>query len=225
MMDRLIVQAVEAAYHAGLPTDAGAVLLVEVDGPAAGLDAHAARVRSVCEANGAREVRTARDETEWAALWKCRKRAFGAVGRLAPNYCTQDGVVPRTKVPDILRTIAAVAARHRLRIGNVFHAGDGNIHPILLFDERDRDEVARVLAAGREILEACVALGGSLTGEHGIGVEKMAQLPLLFGPDDLRAMLALRAVFDPEGRANPHKIFPDARVCIEARAPRRQAPL
>src|SRR5439155_323997 len=119
--------------------------------------------------------------------------------------------------------IAPAAARHRLRIANVFHAGDGNIHPILLFDERDRDEVRRMLAAGREILEACIALGGSLTGEHGIGVEKMAQMPLLFGPDDLAAMTRLRAVFDPEGRANPHKIFPDAKVCVETRAPRRQA--
>src|SRR5438552_1676624 len=170
-----------------------------------------------------RLVRVARDEVERAALWKCRKRAFGAVGRLAPNYCTQDGVVPRTRVPDILRHIAAAAERHRLRIANVFHAGDGNIHPILLFDERDQDEVRRVLAAGREILEACVALGGSLSGEHGIGVEKMAQMPLLFRPDDLRAMTRLRAVFDPEGRANPHKIFPDAKVCVETRAPRRQA--
>jgi len=209
MMDRLILQALEQAYHIGLPTDAGAVLLIELDGPAVGLDP--------------REVRVARDEAERAALWKCRKRAFGAVGRLAPNYCTQDGVVPRTRVPDILRHIAAAAERHRLRIANVFHAGDGNIHPILLFDERDRDEVRRVLAAGREILEACIALGGSLTGEHGIGVEKMAQMPLLFGPDDLAAMVRLRAVFDPEGRANPHKIFPDAKVCVETRAPRRQA--
>ncbi|HJQ84317.1 MAG TPA: FAD-linked oxidase C-terminal domain-containing protein [Candidatus Binatia bacterium] len=223
MMDRLIVAAVEAAYRVGLPTDAGAVLLIELDGPAVGLDLHAERVAAVCRANGVREVRVARDDAERAALWKCRKRAFGAVGRLAPNYCTQDGVVPRTRVPDILRRIVAVAERHRLRIANVFHAGDGNIHPIILFDERDRDEVARVLAAGREILEACVALGGSLTGEHGIGVEKIAQMPLLFGPDDLRAMVALRAVFDPERRANPHKIFPDAKMCVETRTPRRQA--
>src|SRR5205814_8636370 len=136
MRDRLIMEAVEAAYHVGLPTDAGAVLLVEVDGPAAGLDPQVARVQAVCRARGAREIRTARDESERAALWKCRKRAFGAVGRLAPNYCTQDGVVPRTRVPEIVRHIAAVAARHRLRIANVFHAGDGNIHPILLFDER-----------------------------------------------------------------------------------------
>ncbi len=225
MMDRLILGAVEAAYHVGLPTDAGAVLLVELDGPAVGLDAQMARIEAVCRSPGARELGLARDESERAALWKARKRAFGAVGRLAPSYCTQDGVVPRTKVPDILRAIAAAAERHRLRIGNVFHAGDGNIHPILLFDERDRDEVARVLAAGREILEACVALGGSVTGEHGIGVEKIAQMPLLFAPDDLLAMTRLRAVFDPEQRANPHKIFPDAKVCVEARAPRRRAAL
>jgi glycolate oxidase len=225
MMDGLILGAVEAAYHVGLPTDAGAVLLIEIDGPAAGLDARAARIEELCRANGAGEIRRARDEVERAALWKARKRAFGAVGRLAPNYCTQDGVVPRTRVPDILRTIAAVAERHRLRIGNVFHAGDGNIHPIILFDERDRDQVERVLAAGREILEACVALGGSLTGEHGIGIEKLGQMPLLFSPDDLQAMRRLRAVFDPEGRANPHKVIPDAKVCVETRAPRRQAAL
>jgi glycolate oxidase len=225
MMDRLIVQAVEAAFRVGLPTDAGAVLLIELDGPAVALDPQAERILTVCRARGVREVRTARDDAERAALWKCRKRAFGAVGRLAPNYCTQDGVVPRTRVPDILRAIAGAAERHRLRIANVFHAGDGNIHPILLFDERDADEVKRVVAAGREILEACVALGGSITGEHGIGIEKVAQVPLLFGPDDLRAMTRLRAVFDPEGRANPHKIFPDAKVCVETRVPRRQAPL
>jgi glycolate oxidase len=223
MMDGLILRAVEDAFHAGLPVDAGAVLLVELDGAAAGLDALAERVRAVCTGHGARELRVASDDAERALLWKCRKRAFGAVGRLAPNYCTQDGVVPRTRVPDILRAIAAAAARHRLRIGNVFHAGDGNIHPIILFDERDADEVARVLAAGREILEACVALGGSVTGEHGIGVEKIAQMPLLFSPEDLLAMTRVRAVFDPDGRANPHKVFPDAKVCVETRAPRRQA--
>jgi len=225
MMDRLILGAVEAAYRIGLPTDAGAVLLVELDGPAVGLDDQMARVEAVCRTQRARELRLARDDAERAALWKARKRAFGAVGRLAPSYCTQDGVVPRTRVPDILRVIAAAAARHRLRIGNVFHAGDGNIHPIILFDERDPDQVTRVLAAGREILEACVALGGSVTGEHGIGVEKIAQMPLLFAPDDLLAMTRLRAVFDPAQRANPHKIFPDSKVCVEARAPRRQAAL
>ena len=167
----------------------------------------------------------ARDEAERALLWKCRKRAFGAIGRLAPNYCTQDGVVPRTRVPEIIRRIRATAARHRLRIANVFHAGDGNIHPILLYDERDADECRRVLNAGAEILEACVALGGSVTGEHGIGIEKIAQMSLLFSPDDLQAMQQVRAVFDPHSRSNPNKIFPDSKSCVEVRVPKRQVPL
>ncbi|MFQ5666358.1 MAG: FAD-binding oxidoreductase [Candidatus Binatia bacterium] len=223
MMDRLIVGAVEAAFHFGFPTDAGAVLIVELDGLAAGLDQQVQQVAAICRAHHARAVRIAADEVERAALWKSRKRAFGAVGRLAPSYCTQDGVVPRTKVPDILHRITAIGQRHRLRIGNVFHAGDGNIHPILLFDERDRDEVRRVLTAGREILEACVELGGSVTGEHGIGVEKIAQMPLLFSPQDLLVMSQLRHVFDPERRCNPGKIFPTPGSCVETTAPHRQA--
>ncbi len=223
MMDRLVLQAVEQAFSAGFPADAGAVLLVELDGPAAGLEEQAEAVSAVCRRNGSREIRVARDEAERALLWKARKRAFGAVGRLAPNYCTQDGVVPRSRLPEIVRAIAATAERHRLRIGNLLHAGDGNIHPVILFDERDADEVRRVIEAGHEILAACVALGGSLSGEHGIGVEKIGQMPLLFSPDDLLAMTRLKAVFDPEGRANPHKVVPDAKVCVEARAPRRQA--
>jgi len=225
MMDRLILAAVEAAFRVGFPTDAGAVLLVEIDGLAAGLDAQARRIGDICLATGARELRVARDEAERAALWKSRKRAFGAVGRLAPNYCTQDGVVPRTKLPDILRRIQAVAARYQLRIGNVFHAGDGNIHPILLFDQRDAGEVERVLAAGREILTACVELGGSVSGEHGIGVEKIEQMPLLFSPDDLQVMRELRRVFDPQQRCNPGKIFPTPGVCVETTRPHRQVPL
>jgi glycolate oxidase len=223
MMDQIIVGAVEAAFHFGFPTDAGAVLIIEIDGLAAGLDTQAQRVSEICRAHRARAVRVATDEAERAALWKSRKRAFGAVGRLAPNYCTQDGVVPRTKVPDILRRITEIGRRHRLRIGNVFHAGDGNIHPILLFDERDADETRRVLAAGREILEACVALGGSVTGEHGIGVEKIAQMPLIFSPEDLQVMSQLRRVFDPQLRCNPGKIFPTPGGCVETTTPRRQA--
>jgi glycolate oxidase len=223
MMDQLIVEAVEAAFHFGFPTDAGAVLIVELDGLAAGLDPEVRRVVDICQQHHARAVRVAQDEAERAALWKSRKRAFGAVGRLAPNYCTQDGVVPRTKVPDILRRITEIGQRYQLRIGNVFHAGDGNIHPILLFDERDADQVRRVLSAGREILEACVALGGSVTGEHGIGVEKIAQMPLLFSPDDLLVMSQLRRVFDPELRCNPGKIFPTPGSCVETTRPHRQA--
>jgi glycolate oxidase len=223
MMDQLIVNAVEAAFHFGFPTDAGAVLIIELDGLAAGLEVQGERVIGICTAHHARSVRVAADETERAALWKSRKRAFGAVGRLAPNYCTQDGVVPRTKVPEILRRIVDIGRRYELRIGNVFHAGDGNIHPILLFDERDADQVRRVLAAGREILEACVALGGSVTGEHGIGVEKIAQMPLIFSPADLLVMSQLRRVFDPEVRCNPGKIFPTPGACVETTRPHRQA--
>jgi len=225
MMDRIIVEAVEAAYHFGFPTDAGAVLIIEIDGPAAGLPELAERVTAICDAAGARSVRTAADEAERAALWTSRKRAFGAVGRLAPSYCTQDGVVPRTRLPEILARIEDIGARYRLRIGNVFHAGDGNIHPILLYDERDPEQVTRVLAAGREVLAACIELGGSITGEHGIGVEKMRELAVLFGEDDLALMRAVRAVFDPDLHANPGKIFPTGGGCVEQRMPRRQAAL
>jgi glycolate oxidase len=225
MMDNLMIQAVEAAFHVGFPTDAGAVLIIELDGLEAGLDPQTRKIMTICECNAAREVRLARDEAERTALWKSRKRAIGAAGRLAPNYCTQDGVVPRTKVPDILAAIAGIGEKYQLRIGNVFHAGDGNIHPILLFDERNTEETARVLKAGQEILQACVDLGGSLTGEHGIGVEKMGQMSLIFTPEDLLAMTQVRSVFNPDNRCNPHKIFPTPHGCIDTRVPRRQASL
>ncbi len=225
MMDRLIVQAVEQAYHFGFPGDAGAVLIVELDGHPATVQAEAKAVRQLCLDAGASEIRTAATDQERAELWKSRKRAFGAVGRLAPSYCTQDGVVPRTRLPEILQRITDVAERYRLRIGNVFHAGDGNIHPILLFDERNPDEVQRVLAAGREILAACVELGGSITGEHGVGVEKIDQMPLLFTPQDLIVMQALRRAFDPLERCNPGKIFPRPGGCVEVVRPRRQVPV
>ncbi|MBP1685563.1 MAG: glycolate oxidase subunit GlcD [Deltaproteobacteria bacterium] len=223
MMDQVIVAAVEAAFHAGFPTDAGAVLLIELDGLEAGLDPQMQRAVEICRTTRSRVVRVAADNVERAALWRSRKRAFGAVGRLAPNYCTQDGVVPRTKLPEIMRRITAIGQRHQLRIGNVFHAGDGNIHPILLFDERNADEVRRVLDAGAEILAACVELGGSITGEHGIGIEKIAQMPLLFSPADLLVMSQLRQVFDPERHCNPGKIFPTPGSCVETRRPHRQA--
>jgi len=223
MMDQLMVEAVEAAYHFGFPKDADAVLIIEIDGLRAGLARQAQRIEAVCREHGAREVRIAADEAERAALWKSRKRAFGAVGRLAPNYCTQDGVVPRTKVPEILRIIRRIAEEQRLRVANVFHAGDGNIHPILLYDERDRDQVERVLVAGRQILEACVALGGSLTGEHGIGVEKMDLLPLLFAEADLDLMRRVRRVFDAELRSNPHKMFPAESAGVAVSEPQRRA--
>jgi glycolate oxidase len=225
MMDRLIIQAVEDAFHVGLPADAGAVLIIELDGLHAGLDEAAASVTAMARQSGASEVRLARDEAERAALWKARKRAFGAVGRLAPNYATQDGVVPRTRLPDILRAITAIGVKYELAIGNVFHAGDGNIHPIVLYDERNPAQVKRAIGAGREILAACVAMGGSLTGEHGVGVEKQDEMPLLFSPDDMIAMAELRHVFDPNERSNPNKVLPRPGACVEVSAPHRQVPV
>jgi glycolate dehydrogenase FAD-linked subunit len=225
MMDQLIIRAVEAAFHVGLPENAGAVLIVEVDGIAAAMDEQGQRLSELMREAGARTVRLARDENERAALWKARKRAFGAIGRLAPNYATQDGVVPRTRLPDILREISRISQRYQLRIGNVFHAGDGNIHPIVLYDERDPSTVRRAIDAGRDILRACIEMGGSLTGEHGIGVEKMAEMPLVFSPDDLMVMTELRRVFDPLERSNPNKVIPIPGACVEVASPRRQAPL
>jgi glycolate oxidase len=225
MLDRLIMQAVEAAFHFGFPLDAGAVLIMEVDGLEAGLDEDAERITAIATKNHAREVRQATTDSERLLLWKSRKQAFGAVGRLAPSYCTQDGVVPRTKLPHILRVIQQIGERYRLRIANVFHAGDGNIHPILLFDERDPDQVKRVLDASHEILDECIRCGGSVTGEHGIGVEKIDFMPRLFTPEDLAMMLRLRAAFNPENRCSPHKMLPTAGACIEQSKAMRRAAL
>jgi glycolate oxidase len=225
MLDQLILQAVEAAFHFGFPLDAGAVLIMEVDGLEAGLDGDAERIAAIARKNGAREVRRAKDDAERLLLWKCRKQAFGAVGRLAPSYCTQDGVVPRTKLPHILRAIQRIGQKYDLRIANVFHAGDGNIHPILLFDERDAEQVKRVLAASHEILEECLACGGSVTGEHGIGVEKIDFMPKLFSPEDLALMVRLRTAFNPDNRCSPHKMLPTAGACIEPSKPGRRAAL
>ncbi len=223
MMDQLIVSAIESAYHFGFPLDAGAVLIVELDGLAVDLDAQAERVRAICEKNKSREVRIAKDDAERAALWKCRKRAFGAIGRLSPNFLTEDGVVPRSKLPEIMRFVQATSEKHGQRIANVFHAGDGNIHPLVLYDERSPAQVRNALAAGHEILEKCVQLGGSATGEHGIGAQKIDFMKQQFSEDDLDAMRTLRKVFDPEGRCNPHKMFPGSKRCADF-APRRQAP-
>ena len=222
MMDQLITQAVEAAYHFGFPLDAGAVLIIELDGLAASLDQQAAQVVEICRKNRARDVRIAKDDQERAELWKCRKRAFGAIGRLSPNFITQDGVVPRSKLPEMMRFIQRCSEEYGLRIPNVFHAGDGNLHPLILYDEREPDQVRRALAVSDEILTKCVELGGSVTGEHGIGAEKIDFMAKQFSPDDLDAMRMLRRVFDPEGRCNPHKMFPGSKRCGDF-APRKQA--
>ena len=209
MMDNLTIQAVEAAVHAGYPTDAAAVLIAEVDGPEAGLDAQRDRIQAVCEENGAIETRTARDESERLLLWGGRKKAFGAIGRISPNYLVQDGVVPRTKLPEVLAQVREIGERNDLRIANVFHAGDGNLHPLILFDDRDEDQVARAKRASTEILRACVDAGGTISGEHGIGVEKLYGMEWVFGPDEMDAMRTLKEVFDPKGLCNPGKILPE----------------
>lgn len=226
LMDHGILVAVEEAFHFGFPLDVEAILLIEVDGLEAGLDQQRDEIAAICLKNGAREVRQAQSAAERQLLWKCRKQAFGAVGRLSPSYCTQDGVVPRTKLPHLLRRIYAIGQAHDIRIVNVFHAGDGNVHPILLFDERDPQQVRRVLQASDEILAECIECGGSVTGEHGIGVEKLSFMSRLFTEDDLAVMGRLRQAFNPEGRLSPGKMIPTAGACgIEQRAPNRKAAL
>lgn len=208
LMDQGILAAVEEAYQFGFPPDAGAVLVIEVDGPDAGLDGQQELIVSFCKRFGAREVLQASSAQERELLWKCRKSAVGATGRLSPSYTIQDGVVPRTRLPHIIRRTAEIGQKYQIRIVNVAHAGDGNIHPILLFDERNREEVERAVAAGREILEECIACGGSITAEHGIGVEKIGLMDRLFAPADLEAMRRVRQAFDPTGRLNPGKLIP-----------------
>ncbi len=220
MMDAEITRAVEDYVGAGYPRDAAAVLLVELDGLEGGTDAQVEAVREVGRAHGARSVRIAADEEERALLWKGRKSAFGAIARIAPDYYLHDAVVPRTRLVDVLRQVYAIAAEQRLTMMNVFHAGDGNLHPLIVFDAREPGIWERVHAAGDAILAACVAAGGVLSGEHGIGLEKRDAMPLIFGPDDLDAQARLRDAFDPLGLANPTKVLPAGSRCGELhRAP------
>jgi glycolate oxidase subunit GlcD len=224
MMDRSCVQAVEASiYAAGYPTDAAAVLLVELDGAATTVDAETAAVEALLRQYGARSVQTASTGAARARLWQGRKKAFGAMGRLAPDLAVQDAVVPRSTLPDVLDRIDAIRQRHDLVISNVFHAGDGNLHPNISFDRRNPALAARVREANREIMEACLAAGGSLTGEHGVGSDKIDYMPLMFDADTLAAMCDLRRVFDPDERANPGKVIP-IHTCREwRRGPLRSA--
>jgi len=209
MMDNATVRAVEASiYAAGYPVDAEAVLLIELDGPAAGIDAEAATVRELCVDAGARSVRVASDADERARLWQGRKKAFGAMGRISPHLVVQDAVVPRTKLPEVLATIHGIAERRGVKVCNVFHAGDGNLHPNIGYDANDADESMRVHLAMREIMSACIDVGGTITGEHGIGLDKLEYVEKIFTPATLDAMCRLRDVFDPARRANPGKVVP-----------------
>lgn len=219
MMDREIIRAVEASvFAAGLPPDAGAALLIELDGIEAGLGDEAAKVTSICMEYGARNCRYARDEAERKKLWAARKGAFGAIGRISPDSMIQDAVVPRSTLPEVLGAAYDIASRYQLRIANVFHAGDGNLHPLICFDSRFPEEVLRVKEAGRELMEVCVRVGGTITGEHGVGLDKRELLPLVFSDADMNAMLRVRAAFDPLGLCNPGKIVPMLRGCGEAKA-------
>jgi len=213
MMDAAITRAVEDYVHAGFPRDAAAILLVEVDGLPDGVEAAAAAVQEVVLAHGARGVRVAADAAERQLLWKGRKSAFGAIARIAPNYYLHDAVVPRTKLVDVLRQVYEIAERHDLIMMNVFHAGDGNLHPLIVFDRRIPGTMERVHAAGTEIIEACVAAGGVLSGEHGIGLEKRDYMTMIFSEDDLDAQAKLREVFDPTHACNPLKVLPGGSRC------------
>jgi glycolate oxidase len=217
IMDRTTIEAVERGAPVGFPRDAEAVLIVEVEGLSEHTERSIDLARSVCQRNGAREVRVAKDETERQLLWKGRKGAFGAMGVLAPNYYVQDGVVPRSKLPEMMRRVAEISKEFNLRIANVFHAGDGNLHPNILFDMRKPGELDRVVEAGAATLRACIELGGSITGEHGVGLEKKAYIGLLFNETDLAAMTRVRNAFDPDGRFNPAKLFPTPVSCGEVK--------
>jgi glycolate oxidase subunit GlcD len=209
MMDGPTIRAVEASvYAAGYPVDADAVLLVELDGQLAGIDDEAATVERLCREAGARDVRVASDEVERMRLWQGRKKAFGAMGRISPHLVVQDAVVPRTRLPEILLAIQAIGQRLRVNVCNVFHAGDGNLHPNIGYDANDEDESQRVHLAMREIMRACIAAGGTITGEHGVGLDKLEYMPSLFSGETLEAMCTLREVFDPDHRANPGKVVP-----------------
>jgi glycolate oxidase len=224
MMDSLTAEAAERAVHAGYPK-AGALLIVELDGQALQVADDVAAVEEICRANGAWELRAASTAEERALVWKGRKAAFAAMGRVSPSYYVQDGVVPRTKLPEVLRRIAGLEAEHGLRIGNVFHAGDGNLHPLVLYDHDVPGEAALAERVARQILEICIDAGGSLTGEHGIGADKACSMPLMFSEADLEAMQRVRRGFDPDGLANPGKLFPTPRLCGEVPGPYRAHPL
>ncbi|NMC82120.1 MAG: FAD-binding protein [Armatimonadetes bacterium] len=227
MIDATVLESVEAAYNLGFPLDAAAVLLVEIDGLDAGLDAAEAKCRAACQRHHARSVESARDEEERDALWTARRKGVGTLGRIARSMVTQDCVIPRSRLPEVLREIGAIVSRYGLRVANIFHAGDGNLHPIILFDERVPDEVERMTAANHEIVTLCLKMGGSLTGEHGIGLEKQDYMALMFGEDDLDMMIRVHKALDPDDLVNPGKFFPGSkkefRETPESITPRRTA--
>jgi glycolate oxidase len=224
MMDRLAIRAAEAAVHSGFP-DTDTVLIVELDGPAAEVKGLFEVVVQMCRRHGATSIEVAQDDEHRARIWRGRKAAFAAMGRVSPNYYVQDGVVPRTRLPEVLNRIRQLEARSGLRIGNVFHAGDGNLHPLICYDERVAGESDKAVEVAAEILTYCLDAGGSLTGEHGIGADKSMYMTKMFSADDLAVMQRVRAVFDPHGLCNPGKVFPTPRLCGEVPGPYRKHPI
>ncbi len=224
MMDAKAIEASEQAAHAGFP-DRGAALLVELDGAATECEARFEEVVAICERNGSDDVRVARDEAERQRFWKARKAAFAAMGRISPNYFVQDGVIPRTKLPDVLERIEELGREYGMIVANVFHAGDGNLHPLVCYDGAVEGEAERAEELSALILDACLDAGGSITGEHGVGVDKKKHMPKMFGEPDLDAFQRLRCAFDPAGLANPGKLMPTPRLCGEVPGPYRRHPL
>jgi glycolate oxidase len=225
MMDRLSMDASEQMAHAGWPADAGAALIVELDGPAAEIDARFDDVAKLCEDAGSTEVRVARDTAEREVVWKMRKAAFPAMGRISPHYYVQDSVIPRTRLAEVLERIDELASDYDLQVANVFHAGDGNLHPLVCYDGHTPGEAERAEELAGEIVLACVQAGGSITGEHGVGVDKKRYMPKMYTEPDLSAFQKLRCAFDPDGLANPGKLMPTPRLCGEVPGPYRQHPL
>ncbi len=225
IMDKLSIAATEAAVHAGYPTDAGAILLVELDGRASEVSALVARVEAICRAAGMTEWRIARSDEERTLVWKGRKAAFAAMGRISPSYIVQDGVIPRTKLPEVLRQIAVLSNQYGLRVANVFHAGDGNLHPLVLYDDAVEGEAERAEALAGAIIGMCVELGGSITGEHGVGVDKIGHMGEMFSEADMRTHQLLRCALDPEYLCNPEKVYPTPRLCGEVPGKYRPHPV
>jgi glycolate dehydrogenase FAD-linked subunit len=223
MLDGVIIKAINAGTGAGYPAAADAVLLIELDGPRAEVEVQAERCAAMCREHHALDVRVARDDAERALLWKGRKEAAGAMGRLTPNWLLQDAVVPRSKLPAIMRELQAIAARHGVAIANVFHAGDGNLHPLILYDDQKAGDLERAVHANDDLLAACIALGGSVTGEHGVGVDKSQKLSMQYAEADLNFMFRLRRAFDPDGIMNPGKLLPSHPACGEGFRPPRLA--
>jgi glycolate oxidase len=224
MMDGTMIRIVEDAFHLGIPPTAQALLLIEIDGQEVGLDEDFAQVEAICRKNSAFDFQGSADAQRRAELWSARKRTFGAIGRISPSYCTQDACIPRSKLPEALARIGEICAKYQLRVTNVFHAGDGNVHPVLMYDEADPDSVRRTILASEEILRCCVAIGGTITGEHGVGIEKLHAMRVMYSPAEIDAMHRIRRAFVSEDQMNPFKTLPREGVDIDLVSPVRKVP-